>query len=92
MSETKILKLPGIPSVTGLETSAPPEIVAFLETMLDMAKAGQVRALALAYTIEDGSSMPQARTGYHYEDGRFRDLVWALAKLNARFTSEQIDE
>ena len=63
-------------------------IVALLEERLAQAKAGRIRALAVALVIEDGSDRPVTDANCIWDSGRFRDLYFAFGRLSARFNRE----
>lgn len=89
MSNENIIKLSNSSYFPGDGADAPQEIIDILEKALAMAKSGRVRALAIAYTVEIGNNTPNATMGYHFEGGRFSDLLWAIVELKHTFMNEQ---
>jgi hypothetical protein len=61
-----------------------PEVISLLESILERAKAGKVRAVAIAATLEDGDPQPSLTTAWHYEPRYFPDLYTGVSCLLRR--------
>jgi hypothetical protein len=58
-----------------------PEIVEHCERLLEMAKGGEMRAVAFAYVLDDGSPSPIYGRNSHHSAGTFGDLMLTLGRL-----------
>lgn len=60
------------------------DVIELLEQALEDAKAGRVRSVGIAYTVEDGDPQPLIQTAWHVEPRYFPHLFMAVSRLTMR--------
>lgn len=71
---SNVMQLPGAPTP---ETDPVPETVELIERMLEKAKSGEIRSVAVAYTLEGRGTI----TNWH-NNGEFYVLMSSVAVLH----------
>ena len=67
-------------------------IVKMIEGVLALARAGSMRSCSIAYTIDDGSSVPTARCDFGAAMGHLSYLFGANSRVGLRMLKEMEGE
>lgn len=83
MDGAKIVSIRG-GKITSSADGPVEDVISILEQALEDARAGLVRSIAIAYTLEDGDPQPLLKTAWHNEPRYFPHIWLAVSRLFKR--------